>query len=364
MRGKNILPIILAAALVAGATSCKGKSMLFDNAVGVRAPEFPTYPADRWINAEPRTMESLRGRIVVIDFWEYTCVNCIRTLPYVTEWHRRYADHGVVIIGVHTPEFAFGRDRANVARAVEEFGIEYPVVLDNDYEIWSLYANRYWPRKYIVDREGKIVYDHAGEGGYAETEGFLQRLILENDPDAELPPTMAPVRPSDEVGARCYPRTPELYCGYGRGRYGNDDKIGRDETKQYNDGRAGGHARNLLYLHGEWRVGEEQATSEGPASGDNYMLLQFQGNEINAVMSPPPGEEVRVYLEKDGRPLAEDEAGADVAFDERGSYVAAAVGRMYQLYDAEEYGSAEFSLHPAGPGVSIFAFTFGSCVAE
>jgi thiol-disulfide isomerase/thioredoxin len=338
--------------------------MLSDNAVGVRAPEFPTYPADRWINAEPQTMESLRGQIVVIDFWEYTCVNCIRTLPYVTEWHRRYADHGVVIIGVHTPEFTFGRERANVARAVEDFGIEYPVVLDNDYEIWDLYANRYWPRKYIVDRNGKIIYDHAGEGGYAETEALLQRLILEEDPAAELPSVMTPVREADAAGAVCYPRTPELYCGYGRGRYGNDDKIGRDETKQYHDDRATGRARNVLYLHGEWRVGEEQATAEGSSPADTYMLLQFQGNEINAVISAPRGEEVRVYLEKDGRPLAENEAGADVAFDERGSYVAASAGRMYRLLDAEEYGSAEFSLHPAGPGVSIFAFTFGSCVAE
>ncbi|UCH77340.1 MAG: redoxin domain-containing protein, partial [Candidatus Coatesbacteria bacterium] len=114
--------IILSVALVLAGGACKGGSMLEKNAVGVNAPEFPTYEADRWINTAPLTMAALRGKIVVIDFWEYTCVNCIRTLPYVTEWHRRYADYGVVFVGVHTPEFTFGRDRANVARAVEEFG--------------------------------------------------------------------------------------------------------------------------------------------------------------------------------------------------------------------------------------------------
>jgi thiol-disulfide isomerase/thioredoxin len=338
--------------------------MLEKNAAVVNAPEFPAYGADRWINTEPLTMAALRGRIVVIDFWEYTCINCIRTLPYVTEWHRRYADYGVVVVGVHTPEFAFGRDRANVARAVEEFGIEYPVVLDSDYEIWRLYANSYWPRKYVVDRAGKIIYDHVGEGGYAETEALLQRLVREEHPEAELPPLMAPVRAEDGPGARCYPRTPELYCGYARGRYGNASALGRDQVQRYADDAA--HQEGQLYLHGEWRLGEEEATFQGDGGDPEaaYMLLPFKANDVNAVMAAPPGETVRLDVRRDGRPLSEVQAGADVAFDASGSYVDVSVGKMYRLLAAEAYGAGELSLHPRQRGLALFAFTFGSCLAE
>ncbi len=338
--------------------------MLSDKAVGVYAPEFPVYAAGRWINWAPLRIKELRGRVVVVDFWEYTCVNCIRTLPYVTEWHRRYADYGVVFVGVHTPEFSFGRDRANVARAVEEFGIAYPVVLDNDYEIWRAYANSYWPRKYVVGRDGKIIYDHAGEGGYAETEKLLQKLVREEYADAELPPIMAPARAEDAPGAYCYPRTPELYCGYARGRYGNVGPQSRDAAALYKDNAP--HAEGRLYLNGQWRLEDERLTSAGAATAprDNYLLVPFAANEINAVMAAPPGETVRVYINKDGAPLAPADAGADVAFDERGAYVDVSVGKMYVLVDAAQYGAGELSLHPAGPGVSFFAFTFGSCVAN
>ncbi|NIT35324.1 MAG: redoxin family protein [candidate division Zixibacteria bacterium] len=351
-------------ALLAAGTACRGKNMMFGKSVSVYAPEFPAYPADRWINSGPLTMKGLRGRVVLIDFWEYTCVNCIRTLPYLAEWHRRYAAHGVVIVGVHTPEFAFGRDRANVARAVEEFGIEYPVVLDNDYEIWQAYANRFWPRKYVVDRDGKIVYDHAGEGGYAEAEELLQRLIRKKDADAELPPIMAPVRPEDAPGAYCYPRTPELYCGYKRGKYGNEKPPLPGRTQLFADD--GPHAEGHLYLSGKWRLGEEEATFAGEPGppGENYILVPFAANEINAVMAAPPGETIRVYVKRDGVSVAKRDAGADVAFDDAGSYVDVSVGRMYRLLDARKYDAGELSLHPTRPGVSAFAFTFGSCAAN
>jgi len=327
----------------------------------VHAPEFPRYGEERWLNSPPLTMKELRGRVVVVDFWEYTCVNCLRTLPYVQEWSRRYASYGVVFIGVHTPEFAFGKDRANVARAVEELGITYPVVLDNDYEIWWLYANSYWPRKYVVDREGRIIYDHAGEGGYAETEELLQKLVREEHPKAELPPLMAPARAEDAPGAACYPRTPELYAGYGRGRYGNAGRLEPDAAYAYaDDGR---HAEGRLYLSGRWRLGEEEATYEG-AAGAGYLLLPFAATEVNAVMRAPAGERVKVYLTKDGKPIAAAEAGADAGRDDGGAFVEVGAGRMYRLYNAASYGSAELALWPAAPGVEVYAFTFGSCAMK
>jgi thiol-disulfide isomerase/thioredoxin len=356
---KSLITLTVVLAAVAG---CKGRDMSNGNAPGVNAPEFPEYGPERWINSEPLTMEGLDGKIVLIDFWEYTCVNCIRTLPYVTEWHRRYADHGLVIIGVHTPEFEFGKDRANVARAAREFGIEYPVVLDNDYEIWTAYANRYWPRKYIINPDGKIVYDHAGEGGYAETEEVIQSLIRELNPGADLPAVMKPVRPEDVAGAVCYPRTPELYCGYLRAKYGNAS-VHPEEIHNYVDGAS--HSEGHVYLSGLWRLGEERATYEGDGSDENgYLLIPYSANEVNAVMNAPEGETVRVYVRRDGAPLAAEEAGADIIVDADGSFINVSVGKMYRILNAREYGSGELSLHPAGPGLSIYAFTFGSCEVE
>ncbi len=138
----------------------------------VHAPEFP--PNVAWLQGGPITMASLRGRAVLVDFWDYTCVNCLRTLPYVKEWHRRYADLGLTIIGVHAPEFSFAHHIDNVRRAVAEQGLMYPIVLDNDHAIWQAYANRYWPAKYLIDREGYLRAYHFGEGGYGETESAIQ----------------------------------------------------------------------------------------------------------------------------------------------------------------------------------------------
>jgi thiol-disulfide isomerase/thioredoxin len=339
---------------------CKGSDMPKGNAAGVNAPEFPEYGPERWINSEPLTTKELRGKVVLIDFWEYTCINCIRTLPYVTEWHYRYAEYGLVIVGVHTPEFEFGKDRANVARAVREFGIKHPIVLDNDYEIWTAYANRYWPRKYIINPDGKIVYDHAGEGAYAETEKVIQSLIHELEPDADLPPVMEPVRPEDIAGAVCYPRTPELYCGYLRAKYGNVEVYPK-ETHNYTDRTA--HTEGRVYLAGLWHLGEERATYEGDGFDESgYLLIPYSANEVNAVIDAPEGEAVRVYVYRDGAPLTAEEAGADVIVD--GSYIDVSVGKMYRILNAPEYGSGELSLHPTGPGLSIYAFTFGSCEVE
>lgn len=359
---KTNYAMIVAAVLITAlaVNGCKGNEMLTPNHKGTTAPEFPEYRAERWINSEPLDMQGLRGKIVMIDFWEYTCVNCIRTLPYVTEWHKRYAEYGLVIIGVHTPEFEFCKNRENVERAVDDFDIEYPVVLDNDYEIWRAYDNRYWPRKYIIDADGYIVYDHAGEGGYAETEELIQTLILELQPDAELPPVMSPVRNEDKPGAICYPRTPELYCGYLRAAYGNQGRILPDETSNYK--HEGDDAEGYTYLNGPWRVGSEQVTFAGNEMSErHYLSAPFSANEINAVMIAPQGKPIRVYVRMNGDPLISEEAGEDVIVKNGESWIEVDKGKMYRILFSEEYGSGALTLHPEDKGLSIFAFTFGSC---
>ena len=141
------------------------------------APEFAKI--EKWLNTEPLTISSLRGKVVLVDFWTYTCINCIRTLPYVKSWHEKYKDKGLVVVGVHTPEFPFERSTPNVVDALKKFGIEYPVAQDNRYATWGAYRNRYWPAAYLIDKQGRIVYTHFGEGNYKETEATIQKLLAQ-----------------------------------------------------------------------------------------------------------------------------------------------------------------------------------------
>jgi thiol-disulfide isomerase/thioredoxin len=183
----------------------------------VRAPEIGRV----WLNSPPLSFRQLRGRVVLVDFWDYTCVNCIRTLPYVKAWHERYKDVGLTVIGVHTPEFTFAQYEANVERGVREFGLTYPIVIDSNFEIWKAFANRCWPSKYLLDKEGYLRFAHPGEGAYRECEEVIQELLREIDPAVLLPEPVAAVRPEDMLGAVCYPASPELYLGHRRGRIGN-----------------------------------------------------------------------------------------------------------------------------------------------
>jgi thiol-disulfide isomerase/thioredoxin len=146
-------------------------------AAPAQAPEFTGI--EKWLNSEPLTMESLRGKVVLVDFGTYTCINCIRTLPYVTSWHQKYKDQGLVVVGVHTPEFTYERSTPNVEKALQSFGITYPVAQHNRYATWTAYSNQYWPAAYLIDKQGKVVYTHFGEGRYKETEAEIQRLLAQ-----------------------------------------------------------------------------------------------------------------------------------------------------------------------------------------
>ena len=195
----------------------------------VRAPEIGRL----WLNSPPLSFRQLRGRVVLVDFWDYTCVNCIRTLPYVQAWHERYVGKGLTVIGVHTPEFTFAQYESNVERGVREFGLTYPIVVDNDREIWKAFANRYWPTKYLLDKDGYLRYAHFGEGAYRETEEVIRELLLEANSTLAFPPLMEPVRAEDREGAVCYRPSPELYLGHARGRIGNEGGFKEDSIAEY-----------------------------------------------------------------------------------------------------------------------------------
>jgi thiol-disulfide isomerase/thioredoxin len=359
MRLKIVLPLALtlAANAICDAPELEGEPMPVD-----LAPEIPAHGPERWINSEPLTMSELRGRLVLVDFWEYTCVNCLRTLPYLKEWHRRYAGLGLVILGVHAPEFGFGRERENVARAVEDLGIEWPVFLDNDFELWRRFSNNWWPRKILVDPAGVIVHDHIGEGGYRRTEEAVQEGIAKLNPGVELPPVMEPVNPHDRPGAVCFPATPELYAGYVRGLYGHPVDIDREALYE----PVAPHEVHKAYLEGRWRVEDERllhVSFSGPP-GD-CVVVRCRATEVNAVLRPETGEPYRVYLELDGAPVAEADAGPDVRRDDEGrSYVEVDAGRMYRLLDSPDYAERELALYAAGDGFGLYAFTFGACVVS
>jgi thiol-disulfide isomerase/thioredoxin len=161
----------------------------------VPAPDFPA--GLKWLNSPPLTLEGLKGKVVLVDFWEYTCVNCIRTFPYLKAWHQKYRDKGLVIIGVHTPEFQFAKEKPNVERAMKKFGLDYPHIVDSDYVVWRTYGNRYWPAKYLIDSKGFVRDFHFGEGGYAGTEATIQKLLKELNPEVVLPPITPALRGSD-----------------------------------------------------------------------------------------------------------------------------------------------------------------------
>ena len=325
----------------------------------VRAPEFPANVA--WLQGGPLRLADLRGRPVLLDFWDYTCVNCIRTLPYVREWHDRYGPLGLAVIGVHAPEFSFARESGNVLRAVREHGIEYPVVLDNEYAIWQAYANRFWPAKYLVDGEGYVRYFHFGEGGYGETEEAIQFLLREAFPQILLPGVMEPMRDEDRPGAACYRVTPEVYLGYQRGSIGNTAGIEHDKAATYRD--PGKHIDGHAYLEGDWLLAGEYLARPAGAQGESRLTLPYMAKEVNLVIHPPTyGGAATINVLQDGAPLDAEDAGDDVAAGPQGSALTIDAPRMYRLVDNRDIDRHELTLTTASDGVALYAFTFISCL--
>jgi len=319
----------------------------------VRAPEIGRI----WFNSPPLSMRQLRGQVVLIDFWDYTCVNCVRTLPYVQAWHERYQDHGLVVIGVHTPEFTFAQYETNVERGIREFGLTYPIVIDSNREIWTTFANRYWPAKYLIDKEGYLRWAHFGEGAYAETEQAIQELIREITPDADLPAIMAPVRESDTPGAVCYPPTAELYLGNARGRIGNKTGFIEDQVADYSfDGPL---TEGVFYLEGRWASTREFAALE---TAPGRLVLKYSATGVNLVMASTSGEPIAVELRQDGKPLTAANVTGDVQLRDGSSFIDVNNARMYHLVDAHDFGTHTLELLCTQPGLAAFAFTFTSCV--
>jgi thiol-disulfide isomerase/thioredoxin len=314
-----------------------------------RMPEFEGIGP--WINSEPLTRETLRGQVVLVDFWTYSCVNCQRTVPFLKAWHQTYRQHGLTIIGVHTPEFEFERSEENVRSEVARLGIEFPVALDNDYRLWNRYRNHYWPAHYFVDTDGNLRAQHFGEGGYGHSEAVIRRLLV----DAGQRLDFSPVSPSVEADAgRSGKLTPETYLGFNRLEYlGSPEGVPLGQPRRFTS--IPEPAVNIFYLDGTWRIEENFAV---PEESGARLLYRVSASQVNVVADGPDGG-ARVKVLLDGEPLTEKTAGVDCWPGGEHS-LEIREGRMYQLIDTRS-APAEHLMEIVflDPGVKAYSFTFG-----
>jgi thiol-disulfide isomerase/thioredoxin len=331
----------------------------------------PELKVEGWINSPPLTLADLRGRIVLVDFWDYSCVNCLHTLPYLQEWHRRYAELGLTIIGIHAPEFDFAHAYERIKEAVQSFGIEYPVAQDNVFKTWNAFANRAWPAKYLIDDKSYIRAFHHGEGAYAEMEQQIQTLLLEIDPSLKFPAPMDPVRPIDQPGAACYRPTPELYLGYGRGEFGNREGNPPDQAVTYAS-PPDERMPHTVYLTGPWLNRKEFIDSVEPAPGlqtavqhgvqDALIEVDYQAAQVNLVMGTDAETPITVQVLMDGQPVPEKDRGADMALVAGETVIQVDRYRMVQLLAHSDFERHRLTLRVSCAGLRAYAFTFVGCV--
>ena len=326
-------------------------------AVGEPAPEITGILG--WINSDPLRLEDLRGKVVLIDFWTYTCVNCIRTFPYLREWHDKYADDGLVIIGVHTPEFEFEKIIGNVREATLDNDLRYAVAIDSDRATWDAFQNRFWPRKYLIDQNGILRFDHAGEGRYQSTESWIQRLLIETGADVSgvelvMDPERAALAAYRQV-------TPELYAG---ARGALSGHIGNFSRQAFQTPYLYGLPRTLgddaLYLEGAWITGEESILHA--RSTDEFVdkvHLSYWARSVNLVIRPERPEPFEVEIMVDGQPLDEHDKGLDVTIKDGRSFVTVDEPRLYFLVSHLEPGGHALQLSAKSDAFAFFAFTFG-----
>ena len=313
----------------------------------------PLEGAVQWLNSPPLDAQALKGKVVLVDFWTYSCINCLRSLPYVKAWAEKYRDQGLVVIGVHAPEFAFERDVNNVTKAMKDLGIHYPVAIDNEFKIWRAFNNEYWPAHYFADAQGRIRYHHFGEGEYAESERVIQQLLREaggkvSDGLIEAKADGVQMAPdSSEV------QSPETYVGYQRAEhFVPQTALVPDKVATYNPPAQ--LALNDWSLSGQWHVGSERATA---SATDSRIVYRFHARDLHLVLGPgADGKPVRFKVLIDGKTPGDDH-GMDVAPDGSGTVTEQ---RLYQL--VRQSGGVQdrtFSIEFLDPGASAYAFTFG-----
>jgi cytochrome c biogenesis protein CcdA/thiol-disulfide isomerase/thioredoxin len=310
--------------------------------------------ATAWINSPPLTPESLRGKVVVIDFWTYSCINCLRSLPYIQAWYDKYKESGLVVIGVHTPEFPFEKDEANVRKAVRNLGVDYPVAMDNDYRIWRGFNNRFWPAHYFIDATGRIRYHHFGEGNYEESEAWIRSLLEERNHQPPPNSVMKIAAIGSEAASDLQTvQSPETYIGYIRAKdFASPGGFNEDDAQLY---RAPARLElNEWALIGRWKDESQIATALSVPAG---IVYRFHARDLHLVLGPgSDGKPIRFRVTLDGKPPGDDH-GVDT---DANGYGIVTESRLYQLI-RQKGGTRDraFRIEFLTPGVQAFAFTFG-----
>jgi thiol-disulfide isomerase/thioredoxin len=341
---------------ITGQTDENGKVINIDKSQFKKAKDFTKI--SEYINTKPISLDDLKDKVILVDFWTYSCINCIRTIPHLNEWYDKYSDKGLIIVGIHTPEFEFEKNSDNVKSAVQKFGIKYPVLQDNDKETWNEYENRYWPRKYLIDNEGYIRYDHIGEGAYSETEKVIQALLAERA--AHLGMKNISLNESQNVDSDfkleyqdvnfSKIKSPELYFGYefARAPLGNIEGFKPNETVLYQLLDNSEINLNSLYLKGEWKNNPDHMELQ---SNNGSIILKYNSKSVNIVA----GGNGNFTVTQDGKLITND-LSKDSSTN--GKFVIDKQ-RLYNLVTNKDYGEHTIEIDVKGKGFQIYTFTFG-----
>ena len=330
------------------------------------APEFKGIEA--WINSEPLTVKELRGKVVLVDFWTYTCVNCIRTISYLKEWNEKYADDGLVIVGIHSPEFEFEKDYANVVQATKDHGVTWAVAQDNDFKTWENYSNRFWPAKYLIDKDGMVRYTHFGEGAYDDTEKEIRNLLIEAGASLSSPPSVSPGEQREDqtyIAARRPTVTRELYAGFflaELGEYVRQKEFFRGLGQVVDLEVPDELKRGVIYFDGQWVVQPEHTRhGRNTTNYEDVLSLVYSARSLNVVLTSDSGEPYTVRVKLEGEFLTDENKGEDVTISANGeSFVLVDEPRMYSVIEAPEYTKDNLlTLSSNSDDFGIFAFTFG-----
>lgn len=334
-----------------------------------KAPDFPSpgfnVSGTTWINSPPLSLEQLRGKVVMLDFWEYTCINCIRTFPQNKEWYARYHKYGLEIIGVHDPEFQIAYDVENVRTAVKRYELPYPIVVDDYFKIWKEYSNEAWPSLFLIDGKGDLRYHLDGEGDDHNLEVLIRQLLVEAHPGLTFPDdyTLPPGENTDSPECGGAP-TPEMYVGpsQGRGILQNKNPYHPGTVADYKlpETVDDGHA----VISGKWETDPDGMIYRGKTQGLGgaaRLRMKYHATQVYAVMNVARGKPERLYILQDGKDLTQENKGADVKIGEDGhSYIDVDSSRMYYLTANPQFGNHGLDLIPTEPGIAINSFTFGN----
>ncbi|MDD5251568.1 MAG: redoxin domain-containing protein [Patescibacteria group bacterium] len=304
-----------------------------------------------WFNSEPLTRDTLKGRVVLVDFWTHSCVNCQRTLAYLNAWHEAYSPLGLVIIGVHTPEFDFEKDAESLRRAIEVAGIRYPVAADNDYALWNAYGNRYWPAHYFADHAGNLRHHQFGESGHEQGEAVIRSLLAEAGAKPTFPSVSGQITENTDFRRI---KSPETYLGFNRMEYlGSPETVRPGVTRHFSG--VPHPAKNVFYLEGLWEMDDEWAA---PAEPGATLAMRFDAARV-FIVAVGPNDGATAELTIDGEPPLR-QLGADAVNENGRAIITFRDGRLYRLFDAgSDYGERTLCLTFREPGTRLYALTFG-----